>query len=763
MPVKVKGVVLMFRKTRAAMASGGSLVAMSGVLGIALVAAPVQAQEQAAENDDNVILVTAQKREQNVLEVPVAVTAISDDVLQAAQVNEFEDLTSVSPSLTITAGGSQAGHSIALRGVGTVAFSTAVESSVLVVVDDVALLQAGQAFSSISDPQRVEILRGPQGTLFGKNASAGVVNIVTKDPTDYFTGYAEFSITDDEQVRAQGAISGPLNDAGGFRLSGYWSDYDGYIDNLTNGTTLGGEDTWGLRGKLRQEYGDVTFTITADYGEATDSLLPDTFLRLDQTAPNGDPINEGFDLTGIVPGPSNNVVRNNVDRFGQSNQFIGSFKADIDLGFATLSSITSYQDWKYDSINDQDGTADATIRHDTTYNAEQFTQELRLTSPTDGTFDYIVGLYFSDGTTDRSFMRTVPGFLSFLRQNWDSSADTTSYAAFAQLGFDITPDTLLTVGARLNHEEIGVFFEDARTATPVQYTGSDSETAFTGKVSLQHFFGDGLMAFASVASGYKGQAFDISSGFDQRRADNPIASEDSMNYEVGLSGRALGGDAQFQLVGFWTDYDNFQAQGINPALIIPQFELTNVGKLRTRGVEFEAAYSPTENLTLFGSAAYVDATIKEFPDAQCYFGQTEAEGCFFDPVLNQSLQDLAGEDLGNSPDFKFNLGFDFAQPVTPGIAFFTRGNYTWQSDVNFSLSQNPRTVQDAYGIANLAVGIRDEDEAWAFSVFVNNLFDKAYASRIIDDTTTRNDPFILKQQLPRNYDRYFGARLRLGF
>jgi len=763
MPVKVKGVVLMFRKTRAAMASGGSLVAMSGVLGIALVAAPVQAQEQAAENDDNVILVTAQKREQNVLEVPVAVTAISDDVLQAAQVNEFEDLTSVSPSLTITAGGSQAGHSIALRGVGTVAFSTAVESSVLVVVDDVALLQAGQAFSSISDPQRVEILRGPQGTLFGKNASAGVVNIVTKDPTDYFTGYAEFSITDDEQVRAQGAISGPLNDAGGFRLSGYWSDYDGYIDNLTNGTTLGGEDTWGLRGKLRQEYGDVTFTITADYGEATDSLLPDTFLRLDQTASNGDPINAGFDLTGIVPGPSNNVVRNNVDRFGQSNQFIGSFKADIDLGFATLSSISSYQDWKYDSINDQDGTADATIRHDTTYNAEQFTQELRLTSPTDGTFDYIVGLYFSDGTTDRSFMRTVPGFLSFLRQNWDSSADTTSYAAFAQLGFDITPDTLLTVGARLNHEEIGVFFEDARTATPVQYTGSDSETAFTGKVSLQHFFGDGLMAFASVASGYKGQAFDISSGFDQRRADNPIASEDSMNYEVGLSGRALGGDAQFQLVGFWTDYDNFQAQGINPALIIPQFELTNVGKLRTRGVEFEAAYSPTENLTLFGSAAYVDATIKEFPDAQCYFGQTEAEGCFFDPVLNQSLQDLAGEDLGNSPDFKFNLGFDFAQPVTPGIAFFTRGNYTWQSDVNFSLSQNPRTVQDAYGIANLAVGIRDEDEAWAFSVFVNNLFDKAYASRIIDDTTTRNDPFILKQQLPRNYDRYFGARLRLGF
>lgn len=749
----------MTRTVRPILKGTGSAIATAGVL--ALAAAPSHAQEQVAAEDGNTIIVTAQKREQNVLEVPVAVTAIGETVLDAAQVNEFEDLTSVSPSLTITAGGSQAGHSIALRGVGTVAFSTAVESSVLVVVDDVALLQAGQAFSSITDPERVEILRGPQGTLFGKNASAGVVNIVTRDPTDYFTGYGQLSVTDDEQFRAEAALSGPINDAGGFRVSGYWSDYDGYIDNLTTGSTLGGEDTWGVRGKVQQEYGAVTFTLTADYGEATDSLLPDTYLRVDQTDGAGNPINQDYDLTGIVPGTGNNVVRNDVDRFGDSDQLITSFKADIDLGFATLSSITSYQDWRYDSINDQDGTADAVIRHDTTYNAEQFAQELRLTSPTDGVFDYILGLYFSDGTTDRSFIRTSP--IPPLKQNWDSSADTTSYAAFAQLGYDITPDTLLTVGARVNHEEIGVFFQDNRPATPIQYSGNDSETAVTGKVSLQQFFGDGLMAFASVATGYKGQAYDVSSGFDQRRADNPISSEDSINYEIGLSGRALGGDAQFQLVGFWTDYDNFQAQGINAQLLAPQFELTNVGKLRTRGVEFETYYSPTDNLTLFGSAAYVDATIKEFPDAQCYFGQTEAEGCVLDPVFNQPVQDLAGEDLANSPDFKFNLGFDFAQPFSQGLAFFTRGNYTWQSDVNFSLSQNPRTVQDAYGIANLSVGIRDEEEAWALSIFVNNLFDQEYASRIIDDTNPRNDPYVLTQQLPRNYDRYFGARLRFGF
>ncbi|WP_137681290.1 TonB-dependent receptor [Aurantiacibacter suaedae] len=751
----------MIRTVRPNLKNAGSAIATAGVLALAAMAAPAHAQDQAAEADDSVILVTAQKREQNILEVPVAVSAIGEDVLDAAQVNDFEDLTLVSPSLTITSGGSQAGHSIALRGVGTVSFSTAVESSVLVVVDDVALLQAGQAFSSISDPQRVEVLRGPQGTLFGKNASAGVVNIVTQDPTDYFTGYGQFSLTDDQQYRAEGAISGPLNDNGGFRVSGYFSDYDGYIDNLTTGSTLGGENTWGMRGKVRQELGDVTFTLIADYGEATDSMLPDTYLRVDTTDADGNPLNEDYALAGITPGFGNNVVRNDTDRFGESNQLVTALKADIDLGFATLSSITSFQDWTYNSTNDQDGEPVPTIRQDTTYNAKQFSQELRLTSPTDGVFDYIVGLYFADGSTDRTFVRTTT--IPPIRQNWDSTADTTSYAAFAQLGYDITPDTLVTLGGRVNHEKIGVYFADNRGATPIEYTGDDSETAVTGKLALQHFFGGGLMAFASVATGYKGQAYDISSGFDQRRADNPIASESSMNYEIGLSGSALGGDAQFQLVGFWTDYDDFQAQGVNAQLLVPQFELTNVGSLRTRGVEFEGAYSPSDNLTLFASAAYVDARIREFPDAQCYFGQTEEQGCVVDPETNQPVQDIAGEKLGNSPDFKFNVGFNFDQPITPSLALFLQGNYTWQSDVNFSLSQNPRTVQDSYGIANAAIGIQDPDENWRLSLFVNNLFDKAYASRIIDDTNPRNDPFVLTQQLPRNYTRYIGVRARFGF
>jgi iron complex outermembrane receptor protein len=730
-----------------------------------LMAAPALAQDEDVQGEEglnsNVIVVTAQKREQNILEVPVAVTALSEEVMDAAQVNDFGDLTAVSPSLTITSGGSKAGNTVALRGVGTFSFSTSVEPSVLVVLDDVALLQAGQAFGNLMDPARIEVLRGPQGTLFGKSASAGVVNIVTKDPTDYFTGYGQFSITDDEEYRLEGVVSGPTNDNGGFRVSGYYTNFDGFINNLTTGSTLGGEEGWGVRGKFVQEVGVVDLTFIADYSESVDSAYPDTYLRLDQTDGAGGPANEGYDLTGITPGIGNVDIRNNDDRYGETEQLLTALKADVDLGFATLSSITSFQDWYYYTENDQDGTADPTIFQFGPYNAQQFAQELRLTSPTTGAFDYLVGLYYSDGRTDRSFARTTT--IPPLRQNWDSAATTESYAAFAQVGYDITPDTLVTVGARFNHEKIGVFFEDNRTATPVVYEGSDSESALTGKLSLQQFFGDGMMAFASVATGYKGQAYDISSGFDQRRAENPIKSEDSINYEIGVKGQALNGLAQFQLVGFWTDYDDFQAQGVNAALLVPQFELTNVGKLRTRGVEFDGSVSPVEGLTIFGSAAYVDATIIEFPDSQCYFGQTEAEGCLLDPSTGQFVQDLAGEDLANSPKFKFNVGLSFEQPVSEDVEFFARGNYTWQDKVNFSLSQNPRTIQDAYGIANAAIGIQGEDEDWALSLFVNNLFDKAYAARIIDDTTVRSDPYILLQQVPRDYSRHIGARVRFGF
>lgn len=743
-------------------------------LGLALsamvIAAPAVADDSLASESEaneadapeNVIIVTAQKRDQNILEVPVAISAIGQDVLQSAQVDRFTELTAVSPSLTITTSGNRNQNPIFLRGIGTASFSTAAEPAVLVMIDDVPLLLPGQAISNFADVARIEVLRGPQGTLFGKSASAGVISIVSQAPTSELTGFVEASLTDDEEYRFQGAVSGPLGDDGGFRVSSFYNNFNGFLRNLFTGNLVGQEEAWGLRGRMDYTFGKVEVQLTADYSEFFDNGGDNTFRQLDQRTPAGAPANQDFILTGITPGPTNRNLLINDEAINDSKQLLLSSRINIDLDFATLTSITSFQNWQYLAENDQDLQPIRDSFQDTFYDTRTITQELRLTSPTDGDFDYIVGVYFADGDTDRSFVRIAPTTPP-LRQNWDSNASIRNYAAFVQLGYDLSPKTLVSLGARLNHEEIGVVFQDNRPGRQAVFRGNDSETAFTGKLALQHFFDNGLMAFASIATGYKGQAYDISSGFNQRRADNPVASESSVAYEIGLKGQAFDNLAQFQLVGFWVDYEDFQAQGINLELIAPQFELLNVGRLRTRGVEFETTIQPTDGLNLFASAAYVNARIREFDDGQCYFGQTVAQGCVTNPVTGLSSQDLAGQRLSNSPDFKFNLGFNYETPVSSGVEFVLNGNYTWQSEINFDITNNPRTVQPAYGLANAAIGVQSANDAWHVSLFVNNLFDQDFVTQIIDDTSNRVDPFILLQQIPRNASRFVGARVRLGF
>lgn len=747
-----------------------SHAAVAVVLGALALNIPAQAQaeaqdaaaDDASDKNDGIIIVSAQKRDQNILDVPAAISAVGQDVLQAAQVDRFSELTAISPSLTITTSGNRNQNPIFLRGIGTFSFSTAAEPAVLVMIDDVPLLLPGQAISNFADVARIEVLRGPQGTLFGKSASAGVISIVSQAPSRELTGFVEASLTDDEEFRVQGAISGPVDENGGFRISSFYNNFDGFLRNLFTGNLVGQEEAWGLRGRFDYAIGKVELQLTADYSEFFDNGGDNTFRQVNRTRADGSPANRQLNLTGITPGPTNRNLRINDEAVNDSKQLLLSSRFSVDLDFATLTSITSYQSWKYAAQNDQDLQPVRDSFQDTFYDTRTVTQELRLTSPTDGKFDYIVGVYFADGNTDRRFTRIAPNTPP-LRQNWDSNATVRNYAAFAQLGYDLSPKTLVSLGARLNREEIGVFFQDNRTAVPGIFRGSDAETAFTGKLALQHFFDNGMMAFASIATGYKGQAYDVSSGFIQRRADNPVRSESSVAYEIGLKGQALDGMAQFQLVGFWVDYDDFQAQGINSELIAPQFELINVGKLRTRGVELETTVTPTEGLTIFASGAYVDARIKEFSGAQCYFGQTVAQGCVRNPANGLFSQDLAGKQLNNSPDFKFNIGFIYETPIFSDVELALNGNYTWQSEVFFDLTNNPRTVQPAYGLANASIGLQDSDKNWQVSLYVNNLFDQAFVTQIIDDTSARVDPFILLQQTPRNANRFFGVRARFGF
>lgn len=739
-------------------AAGVSLLAVA-VLSMATAANAQDAGGDAeAEVNDNVIVVTAQKREQDILEVPVAVSAFSDATLEAANVNDFSDLTRVSPSLTINGAANNNESTIALRGIGTFSFSTSVEPSVSVVIDDVAVVQQGQAFSNLSDIARIEVLRGPQGTLFGKNASAGVVNIVTKGPSDYLTGYAEGVLTTDGEARINATLSGPLGDAVGFRINGYYVDRDGYIRNLGTGNKLNGEEGYGIRGKLVAELGAARITLIADHSQRDVLGNAATFLAL----PDGSRFfGFAFDRNGVEAGKGANQVRFDKDPVADNEQTSLIGKIDLDLGFATLTSVSGYQDWSYEFGQDVDLTNLALIFQGGPYSSTQFTQELRLTSPSADGFEYMFGLYFADADTDRAFTR---GPLA--RANWDSTATTKSYAAFTQLSYDLGAATTISGGARVNHEKIGVRFEERNLPTPVTFAGSDSDTAVTGKLSLQHFVTPEVMAFASLATGYKGQAYDISSGFNQRRVDNPVREETSMSYELGFKGRMLDNRLSFALTGFWTDYDDFQAQS---ARVTPDagvvVELNNVGKLRTKGVEFEGSFEIADGFDISGSAAYTDAKIRQFDGAQCYSGQTAATGCTFDATLNRNVQDLTGSRLANSPEFKYTLGTSYETPLgSSPLSAFVNLNYNWQSDVTFDLFGNPLTQQDSFGIVNLSLGLKESDnENWKVTAFVNNLFDKEYSAGIADNRAFFGGNVVLTQQLARNYSRYGGLRLKVGF
>ncbi|KQM13340.1 TonB-dependent receptor [Novosphingobium sp. Leaf2] len=770
------------------------LFATSAVLALAAIpahaqsASPAAAQAadaapQAAEQSGGLeeIVVTAQKREQNLQDVPVAVSAIGADQIEARGVATFTDVARVSPSLTITENTNATGSSINLRGIGTFSFSIGIEPSVAIVVDDVALLQQAQAFSGLNDIARLEVLRGPQGTLFGKNASAGVINIVTQGPTKTLTGSVGAVLTTDDQRRIEGMLSGPLTQGVGFRLNAFYDDRDGYVKNLNTGHDLNGERSYGVRGRVDVEAAsNLDVVLTGAYSNTKSNGLVRTFRSVNPGASVfGAPI--AGSIVGIEPSDDNYKIRLDTEPENVSKQAMFTGHATLDLGGANLVSITAYQDWRFNFIEDLDTLGTPTLLNtaDPTsilpngssavanFHAKNFTQELRLVSTGSRRLDYLFALFYANGDTTRDYARGPNAATS-----WDASAKTETFAAFAQLTYDITDTTHLDGGIRYNHEKIGAsFLNTTNVAVPPannasclsECTGSGTDDRVTYKVSLRQDVADQVMVYASYATGYKGQGFDISTGFTPTRAANPVRPETSQAYEIGVKSRFLDDKVQLNLTGFWTDFKDFQAQGgvtLPDGTIIPQ--LSNVGSLRSRGVEAELSARPTRLLRIDASAAYTDAKIREFANAPCYTGQTAAQGCL--PVAGgATFQDLSGATLANSPKFKYNIAVNY-DVETPSLPFdgFVTAEWAYQSRVKLDLLGSPVSYQGAYGVFNGSIGIHGRDEKdFRVALFVNNLFDKSYATSL--GYTGSSNAQAVAQLLPRNSRRYFGIRTRVGF
>jgi len=723
------------------------------------------AQDKPAEGTGEVvageIIVTAQKRAENVQAVPLAVSVLSPNQLQAAGVRQFQDLAKIAPSLTVRPAEHPVNANVSLRGVGTFAFGIGVEPSVAVLVDEVPLAFQARAFTDLPDVERIEVLRGPQSTLYGKSASAGLINIITRDPTSTFHMRANALATTDREYGGNFSLSGPLSEDLGYVLSASFSSWDGNVHNLYNGRTVNGRDTFTTRGKLRWKPNATTkITLSLNYLDGTTDvgrpfirMAPGALLR------NGAGQTVNVTMPGVVVSPTNQDISNNYPARTTYRGGGGNLRGEFGLGDMTLVSITSYDKFRLNDYLDSDDTSANTPNGNNIqvgkFKSSLFTQELRLLSPGDKPFRYTLGAYYAHVRFDRPFYRGP----AFSLANWVAMSKSTQIAGFLQADWEFFPHATLTGGARVQNEKIAYTFLDKQNGN-ASFAGNAEDTAATWRASLRYEFSRDVNVFGTISTGYKGQTFDLTTGFNNNRAAaGPIKPERSRDIEVGIRSQLLDRRVTLNLTLFDTIYKNLQAQTIETlADGTANFRLTNVGRLGTQGIELDTTMRPVGDITLSASAALLDAKYLDYPVAQCYPTQTAAQGCSGSPAR----QNLTGTRAVQAPVFKLSTSGEY----TPALGGAKRGvvqvNWQHQSSVQYA-ARDPEAFQRAYSIVNAGIGIRDENRKWEIIAFVNNVFDQQYYPSLINTAGNFGGVQATQVILPRDFHRYGGVRVGLNF
>jgi iron complex outermembrane receptor protein len=767
-------------------------------------AAPLAAQTAAAAPaaaaaDSLEIVVTAQKRSERLQDVPLAVSVVSGDALARQGAINLEGAQYLVPSLNFRKSGTTINQSLYLRGVGTATFSVAGEPSVSTVLDGVVLARAGEAFSDLVDIERIEVLRGPQGTLFGKNSSAGVVNIVSKRPGTELGGFAEGSIFFDNgtEYRVRGGIDLPIGDNVRTRVTGFYGTYDGNIfnDAPTVNSRVNGYERYGVRGRLDADISStVKLTVIADWRRADDDCCAEVI----GTTPTGV---GALALAGIaLNGDETRTIRQNLVTQTKETSWGLSAQLDAELGNLTVTSITAYRNYKNQEIRDGDWIGQAIagipqLHDDGPQIGNTFSQEFRLTSPADNFFSYVVGAFYSRAESERTFTRRVTSCnpapaVAALVPCGSTGAPATSLfsgtatfgsvfdnvAVFGQGTINFTDRFRGIVGLRYTVDNLSVFHSrvatpnvagipgvnrnfDAgvfATSTPANINGDPLATNgvpfrtktdadnLSGKAGLQFDVNDDIMAYGTYSRGYKGPAYNVFFNLNANGT-NVIDPETADSYEIGLKNVLFDGSLILNLAGYYAKYKNFQAN--NPDLvagvIITRF--TNAGDISTRGGELDFVWRPVTDLTFSGGLAYTDARVDRF---------NAPAGAAVVP---------AGTPLAFAPKWKGSLGADYRWR-TNGPVDFTFGLQASTQSSQLSLFDASTAVRaqgtiGAYSLVDLQFGLVEKDDRFRLQFVVKNLFDESFPAQI----TNGGPGGSLRYLVPREADRYFGLTGRVNF
>jgi len=715
------------------------------------------------------IIVTARRRAESAQKVPIALTALSGEQVAPPGVLGLTQVSQLAPSLQLTATNARQTN-INIRGLGaTPAFaSLGLEYGVGVYVDQVYLSRPAQTAFDLFDLERVEVLRGPQGTLFGKNTTAGAINISSRAPSfdPEFTGELSLGNYGAFQARATGSTA--ITDDVAVRLTVTNTTRErGFIRNVRGGR-LADLHSFSGRGQLLFKLSDAaSLRLIGDYSDLSQDCCIGTMTSVRTTRVDGSPLPNNFYQRAArfnyQPLPIDPFARR-VDLNRKTNLALktggvtGIF--DIDVGSATITSVTAWRKLHYRPNIDGDTLGlDIFTNAGVVEDQEQFSQELRIASNSpDAVVDYVAGLYYFDQTIDNHFFTyygsdaalwilgpaagsTGPSIggqaaLNGLMVDGYAQAKTRSKAAFGQLVWHITDRFDLTAGARYTWERKSGFFEQFQSGpalTPTQILfGAQAirnsfgpnvprfdlitrENKFSGLVTASYQITDDVLAYATYARGFKSGGLNL----NPTNAPRVIAPERVDSFDIGLKTSLLDRRVTFNLSAFETRIRNYQSQQIDTAVAQVAY-IANVGTVRSRGIEADLTVRPARGLSLFASGAYIDAVYRDFSNAPC-------------PVEYLGLQavcDLSGRNLPGVSKYSGSIGGNYSMMLNSGSEVYVNGDYSYRSRYNATYNLPEDSEVKAFGVANARIGIRSSNANWDISLYARNLFNEKYISNI---------------------------------
>lgn len=731
--------------------SGLWLASAAGALAMGLVSAASAQEVQAAAADEAVeggigeIVVTAQKRDQSVQDVGITMSVLSSEALANGGVTSVTDITGMVPNVQANYGAGQVAFNV--RGIGTNEFSANLDSPIAVNLDEVYLSKTFMTGLLLFDVDRVEVLKGPQGTLFGRNATGGTVNFFSRRPQTEFGAGANVSYDNYRTVRSEAYVTGPLGGDFSARLSGLYVNQDkGYYRNLTLDRREGEEKKWALRGQVAWDNGVTNALLTVNAGRQWGTLQPYEGVGIftPESLADGAPVlcapyaagaATGADAgcvrgtDGLYPGDDDPHTSNNNRLHTVKNKSLGTtLRIEHDLGESTLTSLTSYQHFRRMQHEDSDGTPVDTLDVDYYNRINQFTQEVRLTSSGERTWNYVVGAYYEHDDYKNGDYLTVgygaaPGYYSPFTQKVDA------LALFFHNDVALTDTLGLTAGVRYSREKVsfdgGTYAGTGRAGSPIRPSTivatlaeadeSRTDDAATFKVGIEwkpvinSASVDKLMLFANASTGFRSGSYN-GEFVGSPEALTSLAPEKITAYEAGWKSILFGRSLLFNASAYHYKFtDGF----INVDSTTSPIPITiNAANISTYGVEFDLQWQPVEQLSFGMGGGWLQSKI----DSDISTGGTSLKG-------NRTVQ---------SPRWTYNAQATFTQPLGNDLELALTGDANYRSAQYFETTNSPNSLEPGYWLVNARLALKGPDDRWSVGFFAKNLTKTTYRTYVND-------------------------------